>query len=348
LVARLRPQRRLIALAALACTLAFTVAPAHTLPSGSEESPAEPLEVVMITWRGCEEACQGFEDYLDDIDLDTQLTIHDVDKNADLLPGLVKDIQAAQPDLLVTWGTSVTLGMLGTLEDDSGAVTDIPSVFMIVADPVGAGIVESYEGSGRPMITGTRNRVPEETQLRVLAEYRPFDRIGLVYNDTELNAVLKAEEVREVAEADGIDVVERILENGPDGDPLIEDIPAAVEDLAAADVDFIYLGSSSFLLENADLFTSSALNLGLPVASGYEAMVRESHGLISLASAYYNVGQLAGYQAEQVLSGSEPGDLEILGLNRFTVLINMETAAELGLYPPLLLLRYSEVIGEPS
>ena len=31
--------------------------------------------------------------------------------------------------------------------------------------------------------------------MRVLAEYRPFDRIGVIYNDDELNSVLKAEEI---------------------------------------------------------------------------------------------------------------------------------------------------------
>jgi hypothetical protein len=38
--------------------------------------------------------------------------------------------------------------------------------------------------------------------------------------------------------------------------------------------------------------------------------------------------------------------MEVLGLNRFTVLVNMETAHELRLYPPMLLLRYAEIVGQ--
>jgi hypothetical protein len=38
----------------------------------------------------------------------------------------------------------------------------------------------------------------------------------------------------------------------------------------------------------------------------------------------------------------------VLGLNRFTVLVNIETARSLGLYPPLLLLRYAEIVGIPK
>ena len=313
-------------------------------PAGSAQS--ESVRIVMVTFRGCEEACRGFRDYLATSELDAQIILRDIDRDRDLLPGLVDEINELEPDLLVTWGTSVTLGMIGTLDDNEGKVTDVPAVFMIVADPVGAGIVEGYERSGRSLITGTRNRVPEETQMRVLADYRPFSKIGLIYNDDELNAVLKAEEIHRVAADQGFEVVERVLMNDEEGNPMVEDIPQAVADIAEHDIDYLYVGSSSFLLANADLFTTSALEHGLAVASAYEAMVRDSHGLIALASAYYNVGQLAGFQAEEILArGRTPGDMEVLGLDRFTVLVNIETALELKRYPPLLLLRYAEIVG---
>ena len=48
------------------------------------------------------------------------------------------------------------------LSPDYSRITQIPVVFMIVADPVGAGIIQTYESSGRTNITGTRNRVPEK------------------------------------------------------------------------------------------------------------------------------------------------------------------------------------------
>jgi putative ABC transport system substrate-binding protein len=303
------------------------------------------FDIVMVTFRGCEEACRGFQDYLAGTDLDVDVEVRDIDRDRDLLPGLIEQIQAEQPDLVVTWGTTVTVTMLGTIDDDEGALQGIPAVFMIVADPLGARVVESAESSGRPWITGTFNRVPEETQMRVIGDYRPFTRVGLVYNDSELNAVLKADELKRVANEMGFTIVERVIENDADGDPIVDDIPRAVADIAEEGVDFLYLGSSSFLLENADLFTLAALDHELPVATAYEAMVRDSHALISVASSYYNVGQLAGFQAEQILEGAQPGDLDIAGLDRFTVLVNIDTAHRLQFYPPMLMLRYAEIVG---
>ena len=333
----------LFVLAAMLATLTSSLAVAQT----PGPDAAEPKRVVVVTWRGCEEACHGLLDYLEATDIDAEIILRDVDQDRTALSAMVDEVRALEPDLLVTWGTSVTLGMIGTVDGDrSDVVTGVPTVFMIVADPVGAGIVDSYERSGRPLVTGTRNRVPEETQMRVLAEYRPFDRIGLIYNDNELNAVLKAEEIHRVGAEQGFEVVERILASDGDVGPLVDDISVAVADIAGQDVDFLYLGSSSFLLDNADLLTSAALEHDLPLATAYEAMVRESDALIALASPYYNVGQLAGFQAERILSeGQRPGDLEVLGLDRFTVLVNIETARSLELYPPMLLLRYAEVVA---
>ena len=333
--------RRTIALVlALACLWPAPVA-------AQIDPDSDPLEVVMVTWRGCEEACGGFWDHLDSAGLEVSRTILDADQERERLPLFVEQIREERPDLVVTWGTSVTLGITGTLEPElEPRIDDIPTVFMIVADPVGAGIIEDAVTSGRGHVTGTHNRVPESVQMRVLADYLPFERIGVIYNDDELNAVLKAREIVRVGDEQGFEVVERVLAVDPEGAPLVEDIPAAVADVAADDVDLIYLGSSSFLLDNADLFTTSALAQGLPVATAYEAMVRDSHGLIALGSAYYNVGRLAGYQAERILrDGVDPGELDVVGLDRFSVVVNMDTARELELYPPMLLLRFAEVVS---
>jgi len=323
---------------------------AMSASTANAQTSDNPLTIVMVTFRGCEEACQGFKDYVEQFEVPAEVIVIDIARDRDRIPGIRDEVRAIDPDLLVTWGTSVTRGMIGTVDDsDAALVSGIPTVFMIVADPVGANVVTSLEDPGRHYVTGTINRVPEEIQMRVLAQYRPFDRIGVIYNDDELNSVLKAEEIVRVGEDQGFEVVSRILRNGADGSPLVEDISVAVADLAESGVDFLYVGSSSFLLSNADLLTGAALDEGLPLATAYEAMVRDSDALIALANAYYNVGQLAGRQAERILvDGATPGDLEVIGLDRFTVLINIDTAAKLSLYPPMLLLRYAEIIGGPQ
>jgi putative ABC transport system substrate-binding protein len=329
----------------IAVAAAVAVGTFGTLDVAAHDGPT----IVMVTFRGCEEACEGFQDYVEQSGMEAEVIVLDVARDSGAIPAIRDQVRSLNPDLLVTWGTSVTLGMIGTVDDaDPDLLLGIPTVFMIVADPVGAGVVTALDDPGRSFVTGTINRVPEEIQMRVLARYRPFDRIGVIYNDDELNSVLKAAEIGRVGENQGFDVVSRVIKNGDDGAPLVEDITVAVADLAASGVDFLYLGSSSFLLANADVLTSAALDEGLALATAYEAMVRESDALIALGNAYHNVGQLAGRQAERILVDHEiPGEMDVAGLDRFTVLINIDTAAQLDLYPPMLLLRYAEIIGGP-
>jgi putative tryptophan/tyrosine transport system substrate-binding protein len=176
--------------------------------------------------------------------------------------------------------------------------------------------------------------------------YRPLRRVGLIYNTDELNARLKAEELRALAVEEGLELVELRIEPGADGKPSPEAIAPKVEEAAGEGVDFLYVASSSFLMAERDRLTAAALAAGLPLASAYEAMVVESQALLAVAARYYNVGRLAGFQAEQILlHGADPATMPIRGLDRFSYLVNMETARRLGLYPPLDVLRYAEIIN---
>jgi putative ABC transport system substrate-binding protein len=313
----------------------------------SAANSRKPFDIYMIVWRGCEDACRGFQDYFRERDIEVNFILRDAERDKKRLPGFVREAKEMKVDLVLTWGTSVTAGTVGKLGKVNPDVnlTDIPVVFMIVADPVGAQIIESYESSGRPYITGTRNRVPEEVQMKAIRAYRQFKRIGLIYNTNEQNSVLNAKSMRSVAEKMQFELIEAVLDLDESGKPTLESIPRKIAELKEKNVDFIYVGSSSFLMANRDQFTTTALEMGMPVAAAYEAMAAKSNALLAVASRYYNVGKLAGYQAEQILVEKiSPGDIPIRSLSRFSYVINMKTAKRLKLYPPLSVLRYAEVI----
>ena len=313
----------------------------------SATNSRKPFDIYMIVWRGCEDACRGFQDYFRERDIEVNFILRDAARDKKRLPGFVREAKEMEVDLVLTWGTSVTAGTVGKLDKVNPDVhlTDIPVVFMIVADPVGAQIIESYESSGRSHITGTRNRVPEEVQMKAIRAYRQFKRIGLIYNTNEQNSVLNAKTMRSVAKKMQFELVEAALDLNELGKPTLESIPRKIDELKEKNVDFIYVGSSSFLMANRDQFTSTALEMGMPVAAAYEAMAAKSNALLAVASRYYNVGKLAGYQAEQILVEKiAPSDIPIRSLSRFSYVINMKTAKRLKLFPPLSVLRYAEVI----
>jgi len=304
--------------------------------------------ILIAVWRGCEEACRGFQDYLKERRIDAEFIVRDAAQNADALPGIIAEARARKVDLMLTWGSSVTRGVAGRVADanDRGAERTIPKVFTMVADPVGLGVVKGLEQTGRADLTGTYNRVPEEVNIQTMRAYLPsFRRLGLLYNSNEKNSLLKRDEIARLAHAKGFELVALELPLGGDGRPQVADIAPRMAALKAAGVDFVYVGSSSFLRENPEAVTGAALKNGLPLLSPYEGMVRDSRALISVAARYYDVGRLAGVQAEKILvQGMRPGELPVLRMKDFAVVVNMGVARELKRFPPLDLLRIAETV----
>lgn len=309
---------------------------------------ASDYTIFMVTWRGCEEACQGFRDYIADKAIDAELVIRDAATDTANLPAIFEEARATSPDLLVTWGTSVTRGVAGTLQElqDPGFNHDIPQVFMIVADPVASGIVESLDATGRANVTGTYNRMPETVTVETIRSYLPgFGHLGLLYNSNEKNSVLKRDELQSLSESAGFRFTALELASDAQGVPLVDDIAVKMAELKAAGAEFVYIGSSSFLRDNAAALKDASVQTKLPVLSPYEALVRDGEALVSVAARYYDVGRLAGEQAERILvEGKSPGDLPVARMTDFAVMINLGMAKQLNLYPPIGLLQIAETV----
>ncbi len=318
-------------------------------PMISEVFADQRKTVYMAVWRGCEEACKSFIKYFSDNDKKIDFIIRDADRDKEKLELFVAEIRAGKPDLVVTWGTSVSKRILGPWRqpDPDKYITDIPAVFMIVADPVGAKISKNAQNSGRPNVTGTLNRASAKTQIQTIQQYRPIKTIGMVYNDNELNSRLSVEGMKEAAKSQNITLVEERIQNDKFGKPRVEDIQAAVLRIAKKRPDFLYLGSSSFLTKFRTEFSQAAFQAGLPVAAGSEVPVRKAGALLGVAAKYSSIGRLAALQAEEILfRGKKAGNLTIKELKRYSVLINIDSARRLGLYPPLSLLKISEIVGQ--
>lgn len=304
--------------------------------------------IYMVFWRGCEEACEGFKKYIGESGINAELVIRNANRDKSKLPGFVEEVRALGADLVVTWGTSVTRGVAGTLSNqgDPRFISDIPVVFMVVADPIGSKIIVSYDKTGRDNVTGTRNRVPESVNIKTIQSYYPaFERLGMLYNTNENNSVVKVKEMSALAGKMGFELVALELDLGEDGKPKPESIPIRMAELRAAGVDFIYLGSSSFLDVHRDVFTKSAVDHGMPVLSPYERLVRDSHALMSIAARYQDVGVLAGRQAKSILvDGKTPGDLPVLSVDQYAYVVNMTTAKKLNMFPSVEILQIAETV----
>ena len=300
--------------------------------------------IAMLLWRGWEEACDGFRDYLLGRGIDAEFIQRDAGQTTRPVAGYVAELKEMRPDLVFVWGGSTALAALGRYDaaDKSAFLTDIPVVLAIVADPLGSGLVPSLEAPGRP-VTGTIYVAPVEVQLRALQAYRPARRIATLYNPQEQSSSAAVAQMAALAGRERFELIQQAVPV-VDGHPMPFGIPDMVRGFKEAGADWLYIPPDTFLNDQRNILTGAALEAGLPAFSATERFVTYSSGLAGLVCRYYNIGQFAGFKAEQILKGRPAGTIPIETLTRFSLLIRMVTAQKLQFYPPLSVLRFAEAV----
>jgi len=311
----------------------------------AQYSGSRPLRIYAITFRGMTDVERGFQDYFAARRIPVQITWRDLNRDAARMPVFLDEIRRTRPDLVYTWGTSVTLGVVGSFDapDPHTYIADIPVVFTLVAAPVLAKIVPDLKSSRRN-VTGVFHVAPTEAQIRAMASYRPFKSIGILYTPTEQNSVVVVNEVREVAKRLGFTVVAKAFRMS--GNQVSADgAPEMVRELKEQKVDWLYLPPDSFLGTQAQkVIIPAAMSVGLPTFASTEQLM-DAGALTGLISHYYAIGQFTAYKAEQILVNKvPPSRIPIETLTRFTLQVRMDVAEQLRMPPPLPMFNYAELI----
>ena len=302
-----------------------------------------------VMFEGCEQICEGFKERIAESGFPAKIIVRDLGQDKTILPEVVEEAREAQADLILTVGTSATLGTIGTRNDAGNRrfIQEIPAVFTFVADPFSTEIAESFEGSGRALVAGTFNRVPEAVNINVIRQYdQNFTRLGLLFNSNERNSVVKKEEISQLATELDFELIAMELDPGNLGAPDPALIAKRMAALREEGVRWVYLGSSSFLRKNGAVFTSAAVENGIAILSPYESLVRGHQALLSIAARPGDVGALAADQALKILrDGASPGDLPIVQATDFAYVVNMAVAKKLGRFPPINILQVAETVN---
>jgi putative ABC transport system substrate-binding protein len=333
-------QRRAL-LAALAA-VPFAVA---SMPARAQ-ARQPPLRVYMILHRGETEVEKGFRSYFAERNIPLELTIRDAAQDMSRVPAFVAEARSLKPDLIYTWGTPVTLAVVGPHNaiDPARHVTDIPVVFTMVAAPRGAGLVNDGGLSGRNL-TGASHVVPTARQLDALRAYRPLRSMAVLFNAGEPTSLRVVKELRDAAARERFELKEYPIPLDRLNKPQEAALPGLLAKVSQDGSQFLYLGPDSFIGAQRKVITESALVLRIPTFSATEVLLRDGRALFGLVSGYENIGRLTAYKVEQILLGKKrPQDVPIETLARFSYMVNMTVATEIDFLPPLKVFNFAEII----
>lgn len=333
-----------IALSVLLSLSSWSWAATSESPSQVEEASAK--RVYMVLWRGMTDAERGFIDAMLNHTPSVELIIRNANKNKANLVKIRNDILRQQPDLVYSFGTTVTTVLAGTEQGRQQGVhiTDIPLIFNIVADPLGAGLVSNPQAPGFN-VTGTSHLVPMATQVTAMQEIEGVKKVGVIYNPKEKNSLLQVESLKAAAQDANLVLVEYPLGNTSDATAADSFATLALQ-LKQEQVDIAYMPSDSYLISHAKTFVQSIHEQGIPVFSATEGPIRAAGAYMGVVSRYYNVGQFAAYKAEQILFEGKPvSEVPVETLKRFSFIVNIAAAKQLNRFPPVTIMQTAEVVG---
>jgi putative ABC transport system substrate-binding protein len=245
------------------------------------------------------------------------------------------ELVALKLDVILADGTPVT----AALERETST---IPIVFVVVADPVGAGFVQSLAHPGGN-ITGFINY--EDAMggkwLELLKEIATsITHAAMIFNpDTAPGAGRYFLPSFEIAGRKlGVTPSAAAVRNPAE-------IEHAIVELARIPGGGLVAMPDSFVGAHSKQVIELAEKYKLPAVYGLDARRAREGGLLCYSPDYIDMFRRSASYVHRILKGESPRNLPVQTPTKFELVINLKTAKALGLtVPPLLLARADEVI----
>jgi putative ABC transport system substrate-binding protein len=252
--------------------------------------------------------------------------------NVDNIRKYAAELAALAPDVILASGTSPMAPLLQ-------ATRTVPIVFVNVADPVGAGFVDSLARPGGNATGFIQFEYSLSGKwLELLKQITPGVTRAAVLRDPAITAGIgQFAVIQAVAPSVGVEVSPVNVRDAGE-------IERAVTVFARSPNGGLIVTSSALSVVHRDLIVTLAARHKLPAVYPRRYYVTGG-GLISYGFDIVDQYRRAAGYVDRILKGEKPADLPVQAPTRYELVINLKTAKALGLdVPATLLARADEVI----
>jgi putative ABC transport system substrate-binding protein len=242
------------------------------------------------------------------------------------------ELVGLSPDVVLCNG-AVGLGALRQ------ATRTVPTVFVNIVDPVGAGFVSSLARPGGNITGFTLFEFGVVGKwLELLKEVEPRVTRAAVIRDAAASlGIAQWGAIQAVASSLGVEL-------SPVDPRDAGEIDHAVSAFARGANDGLIVTVSTLAAVHRDLIATLAARHRLPAVYPFRYFVTRG-GLISYGPDTTDPYRRAGEYVDRILKGEKPADLPVQAPTKYALVINLKTAKALGIeLPPTLLARADEVI----
>ncbi len=249
----------------------------------------------------------------------------------DDLPGLAAAFVADKSDVIIALGPAAWAAKRTT--------DTVPVVIAFSGDPVGDGIVPSIARPGGN-ITGFSYMSSDLAgkRLELLSNVLPQSkRLGVLYNPREPATRLEKKITEAAAQTLGLVLFPAAADS-------IVTLEKAFQAAVDQQVGGLVIFTHGFAVLNRARIIELAARYRLPTLYGWRDFVDDG-GLMSYGPNIDVLVQRAAVYVDLIIKGARAGDLPFEQPTKFELVVNLKTAAALGLtIPPSILIRADEVI----
>jgi putative ABC transport system substrate-binding protein len=251
----------------------------------------------------------------------------------DRLPAMANELVRRQVAVIAATGASAAAPAA------KAATSTIPILFIVGADPVKIGLVDSLNRPGGNL-TGVNQFINtlSAKRLELLREMLPaITSIAYLFNPDHPVAELELLDFQTAARAIGVKIEILTARN-------VQEIDALSSTLAQQQISALFVAANPFLASQATNLIAIAARHRIPVMSP-EHRHTAAGGLMSYGTSIEDAYRQVGIYAGRVLKGAKPTDLPVVQPTKFSFVINLKTAKALGIdIPDKLLALADEVI----
>ncbi len=299
--------------------IALWLALAFSLPLN-----AEPINLLMVLWRGETAAEQGFVQRLAELPVDVTITQIDAGQDRNHLSQQLRAIapKLDQFDYLYSFGTTASR-MSQTINQGR-----IPQIFSMVSDPQGAGLAPNPSLPAK-RLTGSTDAISAALRVKLAQQLFPIRRIAILLNARETNTMAQLGELERLCADEGIDLqVLRVAPGTHTLDLLLQRL--ANEEI---DADTLYLPSDSYIISQSASIMAALANTPYRVIGATRAFVKDG-ALLAIAPNYRMMGAQLADRLLAIEQGAAIHQLPLIDVDRPLILYNEATRKRLGIRIP--------------
>ncbi|CEG27342.1 ABC transporter substrate-binding protein [Bacillus sp. B-jedd] len=262
-------------------------------------------------------ATEGFKKALEDKGLKVKFIDQNAQGDQNNTRSIAQNFAGDKVDMIFANATPSAQAALSVTKD-------IPILFTSVTDPVGAGLVKSFDEPG-DNITGTTDNHPDATKKTIdfMTKEVGAKKIGIVYNSGEQNSVVQVEAVEKLAKENGASLVKVSVSTSAE-------VKQASESLVGR-VDAIYVPTDNTVVSALESVISVANSKKIPLFVG-ELDSMKKGAVAASGFSYYDLGYETGEMAAEILAGKKkPSEIPVALPQSLTLMINKKAAEAQGL-----------------